>query len=169
MNTGSSLLQWWYHSLHSDNWDHCDFFFSVKIKLVSVTDTSCYYVSYPMRNTFLQNLAPKDNKHSLSHRVSKGQEFKRSLAMWFCFRAFRDVVAKAAVRIVVNAASIGGRQACVQVVPPMAVSIPRQVGLATVLLIEHHSAPPRIFTAWQLTFPGARGLRESKEESICLL
>ena len=89
--------------------------------------------------------------------------------MWFWFRAFCDVVAKAAVRIAVNTASIGGRQACVQVVPPMTVSIPRQVGLSIVLLIERHSAPPRIFTAWQLTFPGARGLRKSKEGSICLL
>lgn len=104
-----------------DNCDHCDFFFSVKIKLVSLTHTSCYYVSYPLRNTFLQNLAPKDNKHSLSHRISEGQEFKRSSAMWFWFRAFCDVVAKAAVRIAVNGASIGGRQACVQVVPPMTV------------------------------------------------
>ena len=88
------------------------FFFSVKIKLVSLTDTSCCYASYPLHNKFLQNLAPKDNKHSLFHRVSEGQEFKSSSAMWFWFRAFCDVVAKAAVRIAVNVASTGGRQAC---------------------------------------------------------
>ena len=92
--------------------DHCVFFFPVKIKLVSLTDTSCCYASYPLHNKFLQNLAPKDNKHSLFHRVSEGQEFKSSSAMWFWFRAFCDVVAKAALRIAVNVASIGGRQAC---------------------------------------------------------